>query len=206
MVRRQDSNLRPSAVKTMFIYMLTFGSCRRTDEIVQVDLRPADEAVVNLDHLHGASIFVNAPLVDKDLLDQPVQDSGIQLLEVGVLLHDVDVILDVLHGGSVGFQQFFICADGFLQAGLLRFVVLQHCRKPLIGDDTHRILFQQFSDDGIDLSEPFLACSAFSFCCAISSSSRSCCSSIRSCIYPVRQFLQTGLPADILQHDLGDLR
>ena len=96
--------------------MLTFSSCRRAEDIVQIDLRSTDEAVVNLDHLHGTSILIDATLVDKDLLDQPVQDSGIQLLEIRVLLHDVDVILDVLHGRPVGFQQFIILRNGTVRS------------------------------------------------------------------------------------------
>ena len=56
--------------------------CSRKEDVVQINFHLADEAIVDLDYLQRASVFVNTPLVDKDLLNQAVQEPCIQFPDV----------------------------------------------------------------------------------------------------------------------------
>ena len=116
------------------------------------------------------------------------------------------VPLDVVHlFGLLGLLG-FVFRDGCPQFCLLRFVVFHHGGEPFIGDDTYRILFQQFGDDEIQLGQPLLRLLRFFFLlCYLFFITELLGFHQEVPISGAAVFCKDRLSADGFQHHLGDL-
>lgn len=115
------------------------------------------EFIINFHQLGEIALGVLLPLMNNDLVDQLVKNSGVQCSQIRVFLNQLHELLRLFLALPGALCGFFIVRDRFLQCFAFLLVIGGQGGEALVCDGSRRVLLQQLLENAVQRRKALFA-------------------------------------------------